>query len=456
MSSSFLLHHTLMRVVVPERSHLLAQVKSREGWDAERIRGWQEARLREMIAYCWEHVPFYRKHWKGHLDDPRDINTLSDLQRLPVVTRQMFRDHVAEMITTDTSVEHAEARTGGSTASPILYRTTKHDDEYAWAQLYQGWTWAGWRMGDPFLVVGGESVGAGLGDRRSWKDWMINRWVTSGSNITLERTRHLAESPAFGAIRFIYGYPNSIRELCERLAELGVRPPRLRGVVCTAEVMLPEVRARISEVLGGVPVLDQWGLGDGAQHACESRMNDGLHVSWHRGILEIVDDAGRQQWGLKQSGRGIATSLQNRATPFVRYDTGDQLHWHSFEASASGVAWPRIGPVEGRTGDVIHLPTGRSIPMPGLTLVMRWLEGLKQYQLIQTGPDAVTVRLDRGPGYVLSEAETLAFLRERIAADVNWTVVWGEPELTRHGKLLVIRNDWLRSLGLTRPPAGGA
>jgi phenylacetate-CoA ligase len=165
MSSSFLLHHTLMRVVVPQRSHLLALVKSREGWGAERIRDWQEARLREMIAYCWENVPFYRKHWKGHLDDPRDINTLTDLQRLPVVTRQMFRDHVAEMITTDTSVEHAEARTGGSTASPIVYRTTKHDDEYAWAQLYQGWTWAGWRMGDPFLVVGGESVGAGLGDR---------------------------------------------------------------------------------------------------------------------------------------------------------------------------------------------------------------------------------------------------------------------------------------------------
>ncbi len=452
MLTSYLLHHALMRAAVPERYRLLALVKSRESWGPDRIRAYQEEKLSTIIQYCWQHVPFYRRHWSGHLDDPRDIRTLEDLQRLPVVTRQMFRDHVSELTTTDPSVIHSESRTGGSTASPIIFRTNRHDDEFAWAQMYQGWTWAGWRIGDPFLVVGGESVGIGLGDRRTWKDWLVNRWVSSGSNITLDRTRHLAASPHFQQIRLIYGYPNSIRELCERLAELGVRPPRLRGVVCTAEVMLPEVRARISEVLGGVPVLDQWGLADGAQHGCESRMQEGLHVSWHRGILEIVDDANRQIREVNRSGRGLATSLLNKATPFIRYETGDQLHWMSFEPASTGVAWPRIGQVEGRVGDVIHLPSGRSIPMPGLTLVMRWLEGLVQYQLIQTGPDSVTVRLDRGPGYKLSESETLEFLKQRIAPDVKWTVVWGPPELTRNGKLLVIRNDWLRSLGLTRPP----
>lgn len=452
MLTSPLVHGTLMKIVVPQRCRLLDQVKSRESWGPDRIRAYQEEKLREMIRYCWEHVPFYRRYWAGAISSPDEIQVIEDLQKLPVVTRQVFRDNVQDMLTTDKSVEYSEARTGGSTASPIIYQTNKLDDEYGWAQLYQGWTWAGWNVGEPFLVVGGESVGAGLGDNRNWKDWVINRWVTSGSNITLERTRHLVESPEFNEIRFIYGYPNSIRELCERMVELGARPPRIKGVVCTAEVMLPEVRARISEVLGGVPVLDQWGLGDGAQHGCESRMNDGLHVSWHRGILEILDDDDRQLTGLNESGRGVATSLLNTATPFVRYDTGDQLHWKSFEPSLSGVAWPRIGPVEGRTGDVIHLPSGRSIPMPGLTLVMRWLEGLRQYQFIQTGPASVTVRLDRGPTFSENEEGTIAFLNQRIAEDVNWTIVWDVPELTRNGKLLVIRNDWLRGLGLSRPP----
>ena len=449
---SYVVHNALLRVATPQRGRFLRMIQSREHWGMDQIRAYQESRLRETIQYCWQYVPFYRKHWHGHLDDPRDVRTLEDLVHLPPLTRQMVRDHLADLITTDPTVQSTEARTGGSTAVPIIYRTTHYDDELAWAQLYNGWTWAGWRMGEAFLAVGGESIGVGLTDKRNWRDWIVNRWSTSGSNITLERARHLTRGEAFGKITFIVGYPNSVRELCERFAELNTRPPHVRGVVCTAEVMLPEVRQRISEVLGGVPVLDQWGLGDGAQHACEGPERDGLHVSFHRGILEIVDEDLRPITERDRSGHGLATSLTNHATPFVRYETGDQLHWHSFDPAPSGVAWPRIGQVDGRIGDVIHLSSGRSIPMPGLTLVMRWLPGLRQYQFIQTGPDEVTVRLDRGPDFKLSDDETKAFLCKKIGDDVVWTIVWGPPELTRSRKLLVIRNDWLRSQGLTRPP----
>ncbi len=451
MNASYLLHNTLMRLAVPKRSQLLKLVQSRQHWGPEQIKDYQEEKLREMIAYTWKHVPFYKMHWQGHLDDPRDIQTIEDLQNLPVVTRQLFRDHSTQMTSTDPSIQYSEARTGGSTASPIIYQTTHYDDEFAWAQMYQGWTWTGWRMGEPFLVVGGESIGTGIDDNRNWKDWLVNRWVSSGSNITLERTKHLINTPGFQNATLIYGYPNSIRELCERLAELNARLPNLKGVVCTAEVMLPEVRERIREVLGGVTVLDQWGLGDGAQHGCESVPEECMHVSYHRGILEIVDDNDQQQWDIKQSGRGLGTSLLNKATPFIRYESGDQLHWHSFDPASSGVASPRIGPVEGRIGDVIFTPSGRAIPMPGLTLVMRWLEGLKQYQFIQTKADSVTVRLDRDKDYTLSEEETLAFLKQKISDELNWAILWDEPEKTRNGKMLVIRNDWLRQQGLTRP-----
>jgi phenylacetate-CoA ligase len=306
-------------------------------------------------------------------------------------------------------------------------------------------------LGDPFLAVGGESVGVGLSDARSRKDRIINRWVSSGSNLTLDRARALTRSEHFGRIRMIYGYPNSIRELCENFAKLGARPPALQGVVCTAEVMRPEVRRRIAEVLGVTRVLDQYGLNDGALHACEGPEQDGLHLSFHRGVLEILDDDQRQITALKQSGRAIATTLTNLAMPFVRYETGDVVHWHTRERSSSGVSLPRIGPVEGRTGDVIYLPSGRSIPMPGLTLVMRWMDGLKSYQFIQTGATSVTVRLDRGAGFRLSEADVAAFLRQRIGDEICWTVAWGPPELTTNGKALIIRNDWLRKQGLTRP-----
>ena len=447
------LHRLMIGRALPQRMAFLAQVRERQGWGWPRIKAWQEERLRETIAYCWQHVPFYRQHWAGVLQDPRDIQRLEDLAQLPILTKALLREHAAALCSTEAGLASSEARTGGSTGQPIIFRMTPADEQWSWAQMYGGWEWAGWQVGDPFLVVGGESVGIGLGDRRTRKDRVMNRWATSGSNLTLERTQALVRMPHFHQVRLIYGYPNSIRELCEFLAQLGERPRALRGVVCTAEVMRPEVRQRIAEVLGTERVLDQWGMNDGGMHACERHPGLGLHLSFHRGVLEVVDEAGAQVWATGQPGRALATSLSNPAMPLVRYETGDQIHWQDFGPGADGVAWPRIGPVDGRTGDVIALPSGRKIPMPGLTLVMRWMEGLKSYQFIQTAADAVTVRLDRDAGFTLDEAQVREFLRQRIALEVQWTVVWGAPEMTRNGKLLIIRNDWARG---ALAPAGAA
>jgi len=443
-----LFHKALICAAVPQRIFLYALMKQRTHWTSEQIQQYQEKQLQKIMAYSWENVPFYRSHWKGFIDDPRAVRTLADLQKLPILTKDHVRDHLDTLTTTDPRIKSTPARTGGSTGRPIVFRMTHVDEQLAWAQMYVGWSWAGFRIGDPFLVVGGESVGVGLGDKRTFRDKVMNRWVSSGSNMTLERAQALVASPHFHQIRLMYGYPNSIRELCEFLAQLKVKPAALRGVVCTAEVMRPEVRDRIQEVLG-VKVLDQYGLNDGGLHACEGQEQNGLHLSFHRGILEILDDKNQQIHALGQPGRAIATLFSNLAMPFIRYETGDNVHWHSQMPAASGVCWPRIGPVDGRTGDVLHFPSGRKVPMPGLTLVMRWIDGLDSYQFIQTSADAVTVRLNRGPGFTWDEAKVQQYLRDKIGDEVTWKLVWAEPELTKNGKLLLIRNDWLKAASVT-------
>ena len=445
-----LFHSTLMHALVPVRLHLMRQLRNREAWDQARIRDYQNAKLRELIAYCWQYVPYYRSKWSGSIASPEEIQRVEDLERLPVLSKDELRENLAALTTT-APVKSSPARSGGSTGRPTVFRMTRYDEEMAWAQMYTAWSWAGWRVGDAFQCVGGESIGVGLGDKRTRKDQIMHRWTTSGSNLTLERVKALAASPQFHEIRFLYGYPSAINELCDLLKVIGDRPRSLKGVVCTAEIMRRDVRDSISSALGSVPVHDQYGLNDGGLFAAEGPERDGLHVFFARGILEVVDDQNRQINESGRSGRAIATCLTNRATPFVRYETGDEIHWYNSGPVPSGIHWPRIGPVDGRTGDVIYLPSGRRIAMPGLTLVMRWVDGLKQYQFIQTGPKAVTARLDRAPDFGLSEAEMLSYLRTKISGEIDWSIAWGRPELTQNQKLLIIRNDWLRAQSRERP-----
>jgi phenylacetate-CoA ligase len=438
-------HKTMIQLAVPLRLKIMRQIQRRAGWGSAKIRAFQEEALRRMIAYSWNSLPYYREKWKPYISGPESIRRIEDLQQLPILTKDEFRENREHLQSIAPGLKCREGRTGGSTGRPVLYQMCPEDEETAWAQMYTGWHWAGFQLGRPFLVIGGESIGIGIDDRRTWQDFVMNRWVTSGSNITLGRVKHLVSNDIFRDIHFIYGYPNSIREFGEHLRTLDAKFPQLVAIVCTAEVMTDEVRARIHACYGeDIRVLDQWGMFDGSLQGCESVEREGLHVHFHSGLLEIVDEDNRQITEMKRVGRGLGTSLVNRCTPFVRYETGDMVHWYSREPSSSGVGWPRIGPVDGRQGDVIYLPSGRSIPMPGLTLVMRWLDGLYQYQFIQTTATAVTARLMPRRDFVLSESEILALLRERISDEIDWTIEFGPPQLTANGKLLIIRNDWLR------------
>ncbi len=440
----------IMAACVPIRCYYYRLMWERQSWSLGSIKRYQERKLRKMIRYCWKHVPFYREKWAGFISGPKDIRTIEDLQKLPILKKEDVRNELENLTTRNKWIFSKEARTGGSTGQPVIFQMTRMDEEIAWAQMYVGWARAGYEIGDEFLIVGGQSVGIGLGDNRIWRDRLLSRWVSSGANITRERIIALINSRHFNTIKLIYGYPTAIRELCEHFDEIGIRPPELKGVISTAEMLRPEVRDRIKEVLKVDKVLDQWGLNDGGLHASEGLEQDGLHVSFHRGILEIVDSDNKQIIETDQTGRAIGTTLCNFATPFIRYETGDHLHWQSFDPSESGITWPRIGPVDGRTGDVIYLKQ-KSITMPGLTLIMRWIEGLIEYQFIQTGPNHIKVRLKKGKMFSQSEDDVLKYLKNKIDENVNWEIEWGDAERTRNDKILIVKNDWLRNQGLDRP-----
>ena len=54
----------------------------------EEIRLFQEARMRETIAYVAEHSAFYRRMFQDKGIDPSTILSLEDLRRLPLTTKE--------------------------------------------------------------------------------------------------------------------------------------------------------------------------------------------------------------------------------------------------------------------------------------------------------------------------------------------------------------------------------
>ncbi len=92
----------------------------------------------------------------------------------------------------------------------------------------------------------------------------------------------------------------------------------------------------------------------------------------------------------------LVTNLVNRVQPIIRYDLGDSVTLLA-SACPCGSPLPTIR-VEGRTDEILGFPLadGQTIHLLPLALstVVEETAGVRSYQLIQTGPATLAVRLE--------------------------------------------------------------
>lgn len=97
--------------------------------------------------------------------------------------------------------------------------------------------------------------------------------------------------------------------------------PHLRAV-CTAGETLTPYRRELLEAIWGVPVFDNYGMtetGPQAMDCSAGRMHPWQDHFW----MEILDDRLEREVAPAETGHLVVTSLTRRATPMIRYLTGD-------------------------------------------------------------------------------------------------------------------------------------
>jgi phenylacetate-CoA ligase len=193
---------------------------------------------------------------------------------------------------------------------------------------------------------------------------------------------------------YVRGYPFALAELCRHLPGGSAHVYKPHAVLTTSEMLTESDRHVIEQVLGA-PVFDGWGLNDGGAAAYECAEHAGMHVDTTRAYVETVDDAGHPVWGVP--GRIVATSLTNRAFPFVRYDTGDigVLEWRECKCGRSGLMLTQL---LGRSNDTLRLGRARISPS-STTILFGRLEHVKRYHVVQDAPLHVTVTFDVEEGF---------------------------------------------------------
>lgn len=374
----------------------------------------QAARLRAIVAFSVEQVPYYQKLF-GELNlTPADIVTPADLVHLPVLEKETVRaspDLFRPLVLRERVVSQS---TGGTTGTPLRYWVTASAMQYNYAAYEVRFrNWAGVALGDRMASINGRKIvpGEQIGPPFWRHNLAFNQLYLSAYHLTEDNLpAYVAQLERFRP-EVLVGYVSSVHLLADHINRHGLEGAvRPRAVMVSSETLFPWMRADIERAFG-CKVHDGYGLGELSALITECS-HGGMHISPEYGAVEAVEIDGEH--------RLVATGLFNLAMPLLRYDTGDVIELgEPGGRCACGRQLPLVDKLVGRADDYVVTPDGRSVGPAPLSLAFQSVPAIREAQIRQDDRSSVLVSLVVAPDFGIDEQALLdRELRERLGTEL--------------------------------------
>lgn len=374
-------------------------------WAPDQIQALQLQRLRSLLSAAAE-APYWRDLFERLGFDPRSVQSVADLQALPLLDKPTIRAHTDAM-------RHPQARglarfnTGGSSGEPLIFYIGSERVSHDVAAKWRATRWWGVDIGDPEIVIWGSPIELGNQDRvRLLRDKLMRTQLLPAFEMTEAKLDAMVAEIRRMRPRMLFGYPSALAHIARHAERRGQRMDGLglRVAFVTSERLYDEQRADISRVFG-CPVANGYGGRDAGfiAHECPS---GGMHLTAEDVVVELLDTAGRPV-PVGQAGEIIVTHLATRDFPFIRYRTGDVAVMDN-RACACGRGLPMLKEVQGRTTDFVVAADGTVMHGLALIYVLRDLPAVAGFRIVQESLSHTRVQVVRGEGYGQATAEAIA------------------------------------------------
>ena len=380
----------------------------------------QAEKLSALLRLAAQHSPWHAERFRvAGLDDLNSKVTLSDLRRLPTMTKRDARDNVEQIRWQGVPGGAFQYNTGGSSGEPLIFYYGRSRQASDAAGRIRARRWWGVEPGDPEVYLWGAPVELQKTDRiKTLRDRMLNQLVLNAFEMSERNMDDYLEALQAFNPKCLYGYASSVALLAARASARGMRlrVPRLRVVCTTGEPLYPHQRTLIEQKFG-VPAANEFGSRDVGFTAHETPERQLLLMS-ESIILEVLDQEGRPVMpGV--TGEAVMTGLCSEAQPFIRYRTGDMVRM-SPEASRDGRGLHVLSEVTGRTTDFVVRPDGTVMHALAVIYVLRAVEGIAEFKFIQNDVRDVEVLVVAGPRWSeATRAAVAAGLGRRLGSEVR-------------------------------------
>ena len=347
--------------------------------------------IAEAIQYARVHSPFYRQR----LADYPAIQSVSDLQRLPLTTKKDVSEQNDQFWCVGREKLVDLCTTSGTTGIPTLYPLTQPDLDRLGFNEFLCFRRVGLTPDD--LVILAVTID---------KCFMAGLAYFEGlRRLGAASVRVGAGSPAMLLSMIdrlkptaIVSVPSFLKRVADYAAQqnFDLANCTVKKLICIGE---PIRNSDWSLTPLGAGVAAAWqaqlfstyGITELATSLCECTAGQGGHLHPQLQHVEILDESGNPVPDGRE-GQLVATTFGVQAMPLIRFATGD-ITFLTRERCACGLWTPRIGPILGRKDQAMKLKGTTVYP----AAVQRALQGLDQiidYIMIATAPTPLSDELE--------------------------------------------------------------
>ena len=358
----------------------------------------QLERLQETVKRVYEKVAPYRAKMDEAGVKPEDIKTLSDLAKLPFVTKQDMRDNYPFGLF---AVEKEKLvrihASSGTTGKPTVVGYTQGDldtwtecvsriacmggaTEKDVAQICFGY---GMFTGALGLHYGLENIGAAI--------------VPSTGN-SQKQIMYMQDFET----SLLVATPSYALRLAEVAHEMGVDPKRDLKVkigLVGSEMLTDAMREEMHKAWGeDMLITSNYGMselmGPGVSGECEYM--DGMHINEDFFIPEIIDSATGEVLPAGEKGELVITCIKKEGLPLIRYRTKDITRL-LYDKCKCGRTFCRMENLSGRSDDMLKIRGVNVFPSQIEEVILSFEELGPHYEIVverEGYTDKLTVKVE--------------------------------------------------------------
>ncbi|MFH1287897.1 MAG: hypothetical protein ABII25_04280 [bacterium] len=354
----------------------------------EELKKLQWKKLKAILAYSYNNIPFYRDKFDSAELTPDNIKQPKDMSLIPITTKEDLLN-ARQPLNPKLSAGKLEwIKTSGTTGTPLNWPFDISSYNAKYALFLRGYSFMDWNLGDRTASLwwhahssyhresfsGIKKTAYFFAHRRK----LFPPITKNSTDVNKRLSNDIYNALKCRPPTVFETSTENLLFLSYFMEENGLPPLKLKNIVL-AGLLTENLRERFEKYFQG-KIFNRYGPHEmeGIAHECSH--HQGLHLSSDSYYLECLN--GNKTCLPDETGEFILTDLDNYTQPFIRYKIGDSGSFSSKECPC-GRGLPLINYLEGRSEDFLTNERKVEISPAAILKFFGNYPEIKFFQLIQ-------------------------------------------------------------------------